>query len=242
MMEVRNLAKLYGNQHVLRNINLLVEQGKTLAVLGRSGCGKTTLLRIIAGLIKPDAGQVLLDGKDAQGVPTHLRNAVYMNQEPLLFPHLSVMNNIAFGLKVRGVKPIAVKEAVTTMLEQLGLQDHAHKFPDQLSGGQRQRVSFGRAIITQPSVLLLDEPFGNLDADTRTQMQELFRVLTRTYKTTSLLVTHDLKEAILVGNETAYMENGELFFYDSPAAFLADPRTGGTNELAFWKQYMNNNI
>ncbi|HCK21665.1 MAG TPA: sulfate ABC transporter ATP-binding protein [Bacteroidetes bacterium] len=242
MMEVRNLAKSYGQQPILRNINLIVEQGKTLAVLGRSGCGKTTLLRIVAGLISPDNGKVLLDGKDMEGVPTHLRNAVYMNQEPLLFPHLTVRQNIAFGLKIRSISVQQIQKEVSTMLEQLGLQDHADKWPDQLSGGQRQRVSFGRAIITQPSVLLLDEPFGNLDTDTRQQMQELFLQLTRTYQTTSLLVTHDLKEAILVGNETAYMEEGELYFYDSPAAFLADPRTGGASELAFWKQYMNNNI
>jgi putrescine transport system ATP-binding protein len=238
MMEVRNIGKAFGNQEVLLDIQLHVAQGKTLAVLGKSGCGKTTLLRIIAGLESPDSGVVLLDDADVAHVPVHQRNAVYINQEPLLFPHMTARENIAYGLKARKMSSGDIKRQTDDMLQQLGLEAHGKKFPHQLSGGQKQRISFGRAIIIQPSVLLLDEPFGNLDADTRTQMQNVFIQLSRTYHITSLLVTHDLKEAILLGDETAYMENGRLFTYTDTGKFLADPRTGGEKEMKFWQQFM----
>ena len=236
-MELKHISKSFGAQQVLTDISLVLEEGHTLAVLGKSGCGKTTLLRIIAGLELADNGEIWLNGKNMSGVAVHKRNAVYLNQEPLLFPHMTASANIAYGLEVRGVPASDIRRQTEQMLAELGLEDQGHKRPHQLSGGQRQRVSFGRAMIIHPSVLLLDEPFGNLDPDTRKQMQELFMRLSAAHRITSLLVTHDLKEAILTGQQTAFMESGVLTMYPDTGAFLSDPRTGGQDEMAFWKKY-----
>lgn len=239
MMEVKGISKSFDRQKVLHNIDLRVDEATTTAVLGKSGCGKTTLLKIIAGLEQCDTGQVWLNGVDKTDIPTQQRQAVYMFQEPMLFPHLSVKGNVEFGLRHKVSDPKQIAARSTELIEKLGLSAHAHKMPHQLSGGQRQRVNFGRAIITQPSVLLLDEPFGNLDAGTRTQMQELFKDLAATYSVTALFVTHDLKEALLMGDEMAYMEDGSLYLYPSKEDFLADERTGGAREMAFWKKYIH---
>lgn len=239
MMEVKGISKSYDKQHVLHHIDLKVEEGTTTAVLGKSGCGKTTLLKIIAGLETGDSGEVWLNGEDKTNIPTQQRQAVYMFQEPMLFPHLNVKGNVEFGLRHKVKDPKQVASRSAELIERLGLSAHAYKMPHQLSGGQRQRVNFGRAIITQPSVLLLDEPFGNLDAGTRTQMQELFKDLASTYRITALFVTHDLKEALLMGDNMAYMEAGSLYLYPSKEDFLADERTGGTREMAFWKKYIH---
>ncbi|MCX2740317.1 ABC transporter ATP-binding protein [Pontibacter anaerobius] len=232
MLTIENLHKTYHTHTVLHQVTLELPLGQVLAVLGRSGCGKTTLLKTVAGLLVPDAGSINWAGASMEAAPPRNREMVYLSQEPLLFPHLSVFENIAYGLRVR--KEAEVQAKVERMLQELELQEHAQKKPAQLSGGQRQRVAFGRAIIFLPRVLLLDEPFASLDAQTRASMQQLFLRLARKYSITALFVTHDVKEALLIGDRFAYMAAGKLRIYTSGEAFMEDPTTGVRDELAFW--------
>jgi ABC-type sugar transport system ATPase subunit len=234
MLQIKNLHKAYHAQTVLDQVSLELAQGQVLAVLGRSGCGKTTLLKAIAGLLPADTGTVSWAGESMDAIPPRAREMVYLFQEPLLFPHLTVFENLAYGLRVRKETEAAVQQKVQRMMEELELQDHARKKPNQLSGGQRQRVAFGRAIIFLPRVLLLDEPFGNLDAQTRATMQTLFLRLAKKFHITALFVTHDVKEALLVGDRFAYMASGKLQIFPSRKAFMEDPVTGVRDELAFW--------
>lgn len=233
-LEVKNIEKSFHQEQVIRALNLSLEAHKTLSVLGKSGCGKTTMLKIIAGLETPDKGDIILNGTSINGQAPEKRGVVYLYQEDLLFPHLSVFENIAFGLRIKKTEKKLIQEKVTTMIPRLELEGQTHKMPHQLSGGQRQRVSFGRAIITNPSLLLLDEPFGSLDAGTRTRMQSLFKKLAAEFNITSLFVTHDLKEAILMGDEIGYMEKGNLKVYKDRDSFINDPMTGVQNEISFW--------
>ena len=233
-LAVRGLTKAFGTERVLNGIELELGRCETLAVLGRSGCGKTTLLKILAGLCPADAGTLRLDGRTLDGLPPQSRGVVYLYQEPLLFPHLDVFENVAFGLRLRHVPTAAVRERVGEMLGALGLEAHARKHPPQLSGGQRQRVAFGRALIVNPTLLLLDEPFGNLDVEIRANMQRLFQEVARRFAITSLFVTHDLKEALLMGDRLALLRGGRMTNYATREAFVADPQTGAVGEREFW--------
>jgi putrescine transport system ATP-binding protein len=169
--------------------------------------------------------------------PPHQRNIVYLYQEPLLFPHLNVSENIAFGLKIRKQAKDVIASKVAQMLAEIGLEEHAYKSPHQLSGGQLQRVSFARAVVVEPKVLLLDEPFGALDAETRVQMQELFKKMSQKMKLTSLFITHDLKEALTMGDHIGKIEGGHFKRYASKQDFYNDKNSGAQEEAAFWKQF-----
>lgn len=240
MLSIQHIHKAFQSHTVLDHVSVELPEGQVLAVLGRSGCGKTTLLKTIAGLLAPDAGSIKWAGESINEVPPREREMVYLFQEPLLFPHLSVFENIAYGLRVRKTPEAEVQNKVQSMLRELELQEHAQKKPGQLSGGQRQRVAFGRAIIFLPRVLLLDEPFASLDAQTRSAMQKLFLRLARKYGITALFVTHDVKEALLIGDRFAYMAAGQLTLYRSREAFMDDPATGVQEELAFWNNIEHN--
>lgn len=231
-LELDGIEKAFGGTPVLRGVSGGVEEGQTLSVLGRSGCGKTTLLKIIAGLEDADAGAIRLRGDDLAGQKPQARGTVYLYQEPLLFPHLNVTENVAFGLRLRGAENVA--ERVEKMLADLGLAAHARKAPHQLSGGQKQRVAFGRAAIVSPALLLLDEPFANLDVAIRADMQRLFQRLAARYEITALFVTHNLKEALLMGDRLAHMREGRLKTYATREAFIEDPAAGVQDEIAFW--------
>jgi len=232
---VENLSKSFGNEQVLKKISFTLEKNALMAILGRSGSGKTTLLKCLAGLDSPDFGEVLLSQQSIRKLPPQSRGVVYLFQEPLLFPHLNVYENLAFGLRLRKTTDSVIKNEVEEMLTQLGLTDHAKKAPHQLSGGQRQRVSFGRAVMTKPRLLLLDEPFASLDVDLKAQMQELFLELARNYDITAIWVTHDLKEALMMGTRFGFMQQGSLRLYESASDFVSDSQTGVQNEIAFWK-------
>lgn len=234
-LEIKNLSKKFNSEAVLQNVSFSLQQGDLMAVLGRSGSGKTTLLKSLAGLESPDAGQIWVEGKDLSQAPPQARGMVYLYQEPLLFPHLNVFENLAFGLRLKKTDGAQLKTQVTTLLERLGLADQAHKSPHQLSGGQRQRVSFGRALLVQPRLLLLDEPFASLDMEIRAQMQTLFLDLARSYQMTALLVTHDLKEALVMGSRFGLLQEGQLRLYETTADFIADEQTGVQREIAFWQ-------
>ena len=239
MMKLRNFSKSFGTEDIFRELTLDVQRGETLAILGKSGCGKSTLLKCMAGLENPDEGTLSVDGTEMLKLKPQQRQIVYLSQEPLLFPHLTVEENLAFGLRVRRHPADAVRKATAEMAERLGLDEHLHKKPEQLSGGQRQRVNFGRALIIDPKILLLDEPFGSLDAQTRREMQDLFSRIQRKLQITSLFVTHDLKEALLMGQRSALMKGGKLKVYNSREEFMNCPDSGVKDELDFW-QSLNN--
>lgn len=239
MIEVQGIHKRFQGEPVLRDISFQLTAGQTLSVLGKSGCGKTTLLKALAGLLSPDGGSFRIDGQEMLGLPPERRGVVYLSQEPLLFPHLDVFENIAFGLRIRKVPAAEVTARVTEMLARIGLSDHAHKRSEQLSGGQRQRVAFGRAIVIQPRVLLLDEPFGSLDAYTRADMQALFVELRAAYSSTCLFVTHDLREALALADQIGRMDAGRFEQFPDLSAFLHADDNGIDQELAFWKHILD---
>lgn len=234
MIEVRHISKSFGTESVLRDIAFHLQQGHTLSVLGKSGCGKTTLLKILSGIHTPDAGTFTIDGQNMFALGPRERGVVYLSQEPLLFPHLTAFENIAFGLRVRKLPENQIQTQVKALLAELGLESQAQKYPAELSGGQRQRVSFGRAVIIQPRVLLLDEPFASLDVQTRAEMQGLYQKLRQQHRITALFVTHDLKEALIMGDDLGRMENGVLRTYPNRQAFLQDPQSGAGAEMDFW--------
>lgn len=233
-LEVKKIVKSFGTEEVVKDLSFSLAAHQTLSILGKSGCGKTTLLKILGGLVAPDRGEVLMEGASILGKTPQELSIVYLYQEDLLFPHLSVFENIAFGLRIKKLPGTEIGERVAHMIHSLELESQAKKMPHQLSGGQRQRVSFGRAIITNPSMLLLDEPFGSLDAGTREKMQSFFKRIAKEYDITSLFVTHDLKEAILMGDQIGYMRQGLLEVYPDRQAFINDPKTGVVEELKFW--------
>ncbi len=234
-LEVNNITKSFKKEQVVKNLNLTLDANHTLSILGKSGCGKTTMLKMIAGLVQPDSGNIILNGEEVTRKKPEKRNIVYLYQEDLLFPHLNAFENIAFGLRLKKTPEAEIQKQVNQMIASLELDGQGSKMPHQLSGGQRQRVSFGRAIITNPSLLLLDEPFGSLDAGTRKRMQSLFQKLTATYKITSLFVTHDLKEAVLMGDKIGFMKAGNLKVYETKEAFINDTSTGVQEEINFWQ-------
>lgn len=235
LLHIQNLSKTFGNERVLTDINLHLAQDKVLSLLGSSGSGKTTLLKIIAGLEQPSSGEIFLNETEISKQPPQNRNIVYLYQEALLFPHFNVFENIAFGLRLKKQSNQAIKEKVQQMLHYLDIEKHAEKMPNQLSGGQKQRVSFGRAMVVEPKLLLLDEPFGALDSNTRQKMQSLFLKLVEQLKISALFVTHDLKEAIIMGDSIGKIQKGKLIQYESKQAFFEDETSGVKNEVDFWK-------
>jgi putrescine transport system ATP-binding protein len=234
MIQVQHIAKTYEGERVLQGVSVMLEENQTLSILGKSGSGKTTLLKILAGLVAPDSGSFTVHGENMFALSARERGVVYLSQEPLLFPHLNVYENLAYGLKIR--KAEGIKEKVEALAEKLELTEQLKKNPVQLSGGQSQRVNFGRALIIDPKILLLDEPFGSLDTETRGEMQQLFDTVRKSIGITALFVTHDLKEALLMGDELALMTQGMLKQYETREEFINDPLTGVTSEMSFWNK------
>lgn len=239
MLTIKNIGKAYQDKMVLNKINLQLNQNEVLSILGKSGSGKTTLLKIIAGLEQANQGQVLVAGQEVTNVAAHRRKIVYLYQESLLFPHLNVFDNVAFGLRLKKklskADKLSIQQKTEAMLEALGLANEAYKMPYEISGGQKQRVSFGRALIIKPRLLLLDEPFGSLDPHTRQQMQQLLKDMIAQHQITGIFVTHDIKEALLMGNQVALMQQGQLHTYASVREFIADKETGAQAEREFWQ-------
>jgi ABC-type sugar transport system ATPase subunit len=234
MLQVKNISKNFGKESILKDISFEMPLKQTLSVLGKSGGGKSTLLKIIAGLEKPDKGELYFEEINLTKLTPQKREIVYLYQESLLFPHLNVFENIAFSLRIRKLSKADIEASVNQMLIDLELEEQSHKMPHQLSGGQKQRVSFGRALIIKPKLLLLDEPFGNLDVETRETMQQLFRRIAEQYNLTAIFVTHDLKEALKMGTQIAKLEAGKLMFYNSKKEFIEDIDSGVSDEIYFW--------
>ncbi|MDR9418072.1 ABC transporter ATP-binding protein [Gracilimonas sp.] len=235
MIEVKNLSKSFGDEKVLKELSFTHQKHQTLSILGESGSGKSTLLKIMAGLLDEFTGDIQVDEKSIGHLKPQDRGAVYLYQEPLLFTHLNVEENIAFGLRIKGEDSERVAAETARMIQQLKLTGQEKKYPNQLSGGQKQRVAFGRAFIIHPRILLLDEPFASLDPGTREEMQILFKEIAEKEKITSLFVTHDLKEALMTGDRFGMMIDGKLKVYESREDFIEDSGTGVKQEIEFWR-------
>ena len=226
-IEAKNISKRFGDFVALDNISLDFPSGELTALLGPSGCGKTTLLRIIAGLEQPDAGQVFLDGDDASGHHVRERQVGFVFQHYALFKHMSVFENVAFGLRVkpRGQRPseAEIRKKVMSLLELVQLDWLADRYPPQLSGGQCQRIALARALAVEPRVLLLDEPFGALDAKVRKELRRWLRRLHDELHVTSIFVTHDQEEALEVADRIVLMNKGKVEQIGSPAQVYNHP-------------------
>ena len=224
-LDVIEVEKAFKGTRVMSAMNFRVAQGELVSLLGPSGCGKTTLLRIIAGLTLADGGEVLLDGRTISAVPAHRRNISVVFQNYALFPHLTVAENVAFGLRARGMAKGAMAPKVSEALALVRMQDFADRPVSALSGGQQQRVAVARALIVDPVLLLLDEPFSALDRKLRETMQVELKTLLRDRGMTAIFVTHDQEEAMAVSDRIAVMNAGRIEHFASPSELYARPAT-----------------
>ena len=226
-IEVRNISKSFGRFRVLKGLSLEIESGKLVALLGPSGCGKTTLLRIVAGLETPDEGSILFHGEDATNRTARDRKVGFVFQHYALFQHMTVFDNVAFGLKVRPrkVRPskAVIRDRVMELLRLVHMEELADRYPSQLSGGQRQRIALARALAVQPQVLLLDEPFGALDAKVRKELRRWLRRLHDEIHTTSVFVTHDQEEALEVADKVVVINEGRIEQIGTPEEVYKRP-------------------
>jgi putative spermidine/putrescine transport system ATP-binding protein len=224
-VELNELTRLYGTVKALDGLTLHMRPGELVALLGPSGCGKTTALRILAGLDEATSGTVSVDGRDVSRVPANKRDMGMVFQAYSLFPHLTVLDNIAFGLKMRGKDKADRLSRAKEMLDLVGLSAHQDKYARELSGGQQQRVALARALAIQPRVLLLDEPLSALDAKVRAQLRDEIRRVQLEIGTTTLFVTHDQEEALAVADRVGVMSQGRLEQLAAPADLYAHPAT-----------------
>ncbi|HMQ52548.1 MAG TPA: ABC transporter ATP-binding protein [Anaerolineae bacterium] len=226
-VDLDGLTKIYpgGDQAAVDELSLTIPGGCITALLGPSGCGKTTALKIIAGLIEPTRGDVLFDGESVLVLPPERREAVMAFQNHLLFPHMSVGENVGFGLKMRGVAKSLVQKRVAEMLALVQLPGLENRRPTQLSGGQQQRVALARALIIEPRVLLLDEPLSNLDAHLRAEMRELILDIQGQLSLTTIFVTHDQEEAVVLADQIALLFEGRLQQFGPPRSFYERPKS-----------------
>ena len=222
-LELRHIHKSFDSRPVVRDLSLGLERGKLLCILGSSGCGKTTTLNMIGGFLTPDTGSILLDGEDVTAAPPERRPVSTVFQSYSLFPHMSVLENVIYGLKFRGVRGRPAREKGMRYLDMVGLADYADARVYAISGGQQQRVALARALIVEPKLCLLDEPFSNLDAALRFRMREELKALQRDLDMTMVFVTHDQEEALHLADRIVIMDQGVVVQDDSPLALYRCP-------------------
>ncbi len=225
IVEIEGVNKIYGKNHVVRDLNLTVEEGEFLTLLGSSGCGKTTTLRMIAGFEEPSTGSIKVEGESIEEKEPFERNVNTVFQSYALFPHKTIFDNIAYGLKMKKVPKDEIRRRVMEMMELVQLGGFEKRYPAQLSGGQKQRVAIARALINRPRVLLLDEPLGALDLKLRKQMQLELKRLQRKLNITFIYVTHDQEEALTMSDRIAIMHDGVLDQLGTPAEIYEQPKT-----------------
>jgi ABC-type Fe3+/spermidine/putrescine transport system ATPase subunit len=238
-LEVAALAKSFGTYEAVRRISFTLEEGQVLSLLGPSGCGKTTTLRMIAGFEHPNGGTIVLDGRDITGVPARKRNIGMVFQSYALFPHLTAAGNVAFGLEMRDVGRAEREERVKRALDMVRMNGFGDRMPKSLSGGQQQRVALARALVIEPDLLLLDEPLSALDLKLREEMRdEIYRIV-RELRITTIFVTHDQGEALVLSDQVAVMNQGRIDQIGSPREVYLVPRTafvarfiGGANVIS----------
>src|SRR5437870_13511618 len=224
-LRLQGVRKSYGQVVAVAGVDLTVEEGEFFTLLGPSGSGKTTLLRLIAGFERPDAGRIELAGRDVTSTPPYLRDTNTVFQDYALFPHMSVADNIGYGLRVKGVAKPAREKRVQRALEMVRLAGLGHRRPNQLSGGQRQRVALARAVVNEPEVLLLDEPLGALDLKLRQEMQIELKQIQKDVGITFVYVTHDQEEALTMSDRLAVMSNGQIEQIGAPVDVYERPAT-----------------
>ena len=223
-LELDHLKKHFDGREVVRDLSLTLEQGQLLCILGASGCGKTTTLNMIGGFLEPDSGSVRLDGQDITRIPPEQRPVTTVFQSYGLFPHMTVLQNVVYGLKVRGVKREQARQKGMRYLEMVGLADYASAYIQEISGGQQQRVALARAFVIEPGVLLMDEPLSNLDAKLRVQMRTVIKKLQRRLGITTIYVTHDQEEALAISDRIAVIKEGEVMQVGSPENIYKKPQ------------------
>ncbi len=228
---LENLVRQYGATRALDGFSLSIDPGEFVALLGPSGCGKTTALRVLAGFELLDSGRVLVDGKDLADTPAQKRDMGMVFQSYSLFPNMTVRDNVAFGLRLRGHRSSQRRERATELLDLVGLSGHVSKFPHQLSGGQQQRVALARALAIEPRVLLLDEPLSALDAKVRAELRDQIRALQQRLAITTVFVTHDQEEALSMADRVCVMSNGRVEQVASPSVLYQRPATAFVAEF-----------
>jgi ABC-type Fe3+/spermidine/putrescine transport system ATPase subunit len=224
-LQLEHLSKTFAGESAVSDVSLQVEAGQFCALLGASGSGKTTLLRMVAGLLMPDAGTVSFDGQPVTHLPPERRFIGMVFQHHRLFPHMTVAQNITFGLRMRGLGKHEQKKRMGEVLELIQLPGFEKRYPASLSGGQQQRIALARTIVTRPKVLLMDEPFANLDAQLRDDLREVVADLQRHLNMTTLFVTHDQAEALQLADVVAVMDKGSLLQVDTPKVLFERPKT-----------------
>lgn len=243
-IHIQKLYKSYKNKPVLQGMSLTVNDGELVALVGPSGEGKTTALKILAGLLSPDQGHILVGDRDITGIPTDKRNIVMVFQDNLLFPHLTIGENVTFGLKMLGKSKAYRKARQQELLEIVQLSGLDDRYPRQISGGQQQRVALARALALEPDILLLDEPLSNLDARVREEMRELIKRINKDLGRTIILVTHDQDEAMMMADRIAVLLDGRILQFDTPYEIYRHPLNPQVANLFgpcnILKGYLNN--
>jgi len=224
-VHIESVTKQFGDFTAVNKVDISIAKGEFFTLLGSSGCGKTTLLRIVAGFMQQSSGRILFGDKPIDDVPAHKRNTGMVFQNYAIFPHLTVVDNIAYGLRARGLPSAQVDERVRKMLAMMRLEHLGHRRPRELSGGQQQRVVLARAIVIEPDVLLMDEPLSNLDTEMRIHLRSEIRTLQRQIGVTTIYVTHDQEEALMMSDRVAVMSAGHVEQIGSPADIFYRPRT-----------------
>ena len=244
-IKLENISKTFrdrsgdGDVHAVRPLDLEIQPGKLTTLLGPSGCGKTTLLRMVAGFEEPTTGKIIIGGEDQTKVLANKRNIGFVFQNYALFPHMTIFQNVSYGLKLQGKSSAEIKEAVKDVLDMVGLTGMERRFPNQISGGEQQRVALARVIVTRPRVLLFDEPLSNLDAKRRIQMRVEIKELQKMLSITSLYVTHDQEEALAISDQIVVMNKGTIEQVGTPQEIYSSPQSvyvakfvGNTNVLS----------
>lgn len=241
-LELKNVSKSFGEKEVVKDLSLDLPKGELLCLLGASGCGKTTTLKMISGFLKTDKGQILVDGQDITALEPEKRPVSTVFQSYALFPHMSVLDNVIYGLKFQGIRKKEARDMGMEYLKIVDMEEYARASIGEISGGQQQRVALVRSLITKPKVLLLDEPLSNLDAKLRVKMREEIREIQKKYEITMVFVTHDQEEAMVLGAQIAIMDEGRLVQIGKPEDVYLHPQNAFARDfLGISNQFTSTN-